>query len=385
MNNPRCLEYRQDKYRTLAIASASMGAVSLVASLAVILFILILKKYHNFVQRLILYLSIAIAINAVSLTLRYIRISDKDHRQGHLEYVCIVAGFLYQTTRWSMTIAYACLTFSLLMAAVFMAHGERYEKIYFVGIFLFPLLFNWIPFIRKMYGEAGPWCWIRSNDYEYDLEGNVINCSTNDLGWAMRLALWYVPHYATLLILLAAYLAVVIALFRKSRYWRGTYTTLAKTTSDDRQELKQLVTTIILYPLVLFILNIFPLVNRLNNQPNYILWLLHAIFSPLQGGFVAVVYVLDIETIKRLRSKNCLVHLMPSRARVKEYPASSGVTDSLYQQQSPDQQANYGSMLETQHPGHRLNDDNSGGMESNFSQDEDCKKLEPRFQQESDQ
>jgi len=134
-----------------------MGALSLLASLAVILFILVHKKYLNFVQRLILSLSIVIAINAATVTLRYFPISDKGYRQGYLEHLCIATEFLYQTTRWSMTIAYACLPFTLLLATVFGSHGQKYyEHFFIVGIFLVPLLFNWIPFIHKMYGEAGP-------------------------------------------------------------------------------------------------------------------------------------------------------------------------------------------------------------------------------------
>jgi len=53
-----CSEYEDNKYRDLAILAASVGVVSMVASIMVILIILLFKKHHMFIQRLILYLCI---------------------------------------------------------------------------------------------------------------------------------------------------------------------------------------------------------------------------------------------------------------------------------------------------------------------------------------
>ena len=349
----KCTDYQEAKYKTLAIVAASMGVVSLVASLAVILFILILKKYHNFVQRLILYLSIAIAVNAVSVTLRYSRATHENYKGGYVEYWCIVAAFMDQTTRWSMTIAYACLTFTLLIATVFHSSGEKFEKGYILAIFVSPLLFNWIPLIHETYGEAGPWCWIRTENYEYNSRyGNITSCTTHRLGVIFKYVLWYVPNYLILFLLLVAYLVVVIKLVRDDRHWKGVYSTA---TEDKGHKLNQLVMTIIFYPLVLFIISFFPLLNRVylsNHDPNYYLWLLHAIFSPLQGGFVAVVYTLDIETIRRLSLKEFFAHLFHRKTDVREYPAGLGRTDSLTKLTSEDSTdyiiVSYGSTSATQ-------------------------------------
>ena len=39
------------------------------------------------------------------------------------------------------------------------------------------------------------------------------------------------------------------------------------------------------------------------NEPSYVLWIFSAILEPLQGGFIALVYTLDRETLKRLNCK----------------------------------------------------------------------------------
>ena len=329
--NVSCDKYQSDRYRNLAMIAASMGVVSLVASLLVILVILVLKKYQVFMQRLILYLCIVIAINAVSLILRFSRADYKNHNNRNLDNLCIAAAFFDQTTRWSMTIAYTCLTFTLLIAVTFNSSGQVFELGYIFAIFLLPLMFNWIPFIHNTYGEAGAWCWIRTKNEEM-VSGVIENCTNHELGKVLTYVLWYVPNYILLGVVFILYIIAVIMLVRNSRHWKGVYST-GIDSRQEREKMKELVMPIIFYPLVFFVLNIFPLVNRVyetfSNDPNYILWLLHAIFSPLQGGFVAVLYALDKETIRRLSARECLAYLLHRRTKIDEYPATRERTDSF--------------------------------------------------------
>lgn len=56
------------------------------------------------------------------------------------------------------------------------------------------------------------------------------------------------------------------------------------------------------------------------HDPNYVLWVLHAIFSPLQGGYVALVYVLDKDLMQRfnfLRDQISCYFCCKHRANVK--------------------------------------------------------------------
>ncbi len=326
----KCQEYETDRYKNLALIAASMGIVSLVASFLVILVIVILKKYQIFVQRLILYLSIVIALNAVTLTLRFSRVEYRNRSNEYLKTLCMATAFLDQSTRWCMTIAYTCLTFTLLIAVTFKTSGERFEREYIFGIFVLPFLINWIPFVHKTYGEAGAWCWIRTKNYMYDDDGNITSCSNHQFGVVLTYVLWYVPNYVILFSVLVVYVIVIIILIRKSRHWRGVYSTEVDV-PQEKNQMKELVMPIILYPIAFFVLNFFPLLNRVYEtflEPNYYLWLLHAIFSPLQGGFVAVLYAMDKDTLRRLSMKECLAYLLHRKTNIYEYPASKAKTDS---------------------------------------------------------
>ncbi len=50
-------------------------------------------------------------------------------------------------------------------------------------------LINIIPYVKHDYGEAGPWCWIRSKNPRHD-------CTNNDSGFWEQIFLWYVEFAA---------------------------------------------------------------------------------------------------------------------------------------------------------------------------------------------
>lgn len=318
-----CDVYQDNKYMTVALIAASSGTLSLVASLSVILVILIFKKYNFFIQRLILYLCIAAALNSASIMMRFSRVTH--HTEGNdLHNLCVAMAFIDQTTHWSVTIAFTCMTFNMLIVVLFNRSTKGLEMGYFCIIFFFPLMFNWMPFLQEGYGEAGAWCWIRSHNYRQ-------NCSKNRFGLIMQYALWYVPHYLVLGCLFIAYLVLIINVIRKSYHWRGLYRSTTEQQSQQRLMMKEMVMPIIFYPLGFLVLNLFPLMNRMYDtfhDPSYILWILHAVFSPLQGGYIALVYVLDRETMRRLTLRELKAYLFHRRTPVKEYPATRGFTDS---------------------------------------------------------
>ena len=321
-NTTVCDAYQKDKYMVVALIAASSGTLSLLASLVVILIILIYKKYNFFIQRLILYLCIAAALNAASIVMRFARYKYHTNNSD-IHNLCVATAFVDQTTHWSLTIAFACMTFNMLIVVVLNRSTKGLEMGYLFLIFIFPLMYNWIPFLRSAYGEAGAWCWIRSHDYHK-------NCSENYAGLIMQYALWYVPHYLVVSILLVAYIVIIVNVIRKSYHWRGLY---SASTEVQTQQLvmKEMVLPIIFYPLGFLVLNLFPLVNRMYDtfhDPNYVLWVLHATFSPLQGGYIALVYVLDKDTLRRLNMRELRSYLLHRRTPVREYPATRGFTDS---------------------------------------------------------
>lgn len=319
-SNP-CKEYQRDEYMYVAIIAASTGTFSMLASIAVISVIVILKKYNFFIQRLILYLCITAALNATSITLRFSRMGNES---SHLHRLCIMTAFLDQTTLWSLDIAFCCMTFNMLLTAVFNKSTKRLEIAYIFGIFLLPITYNWIPFLSNSYGEAGAWCWIRSHDYH---DGN---CTNHMIGLYMQYALWYVPHNLVLALLLVAYIVVVVNVIRKKHHWKGLYSSTE--VQPDQLNIKEFVMPIIFYPLGFLVLNIFPLINRISSTiedtPIYALWVLHAACSPLQGGYIALVYVLDRDTLRRLTLRELRAYLFHRQTPVNDYPVTRAFTDS---------------------------------------------------------
>ena len=343
-----CEQYYTVGYQNVAIVAASSGSFSLLASTLVILVIVLFKKHHIFIQRLILYLCIAAALNGASITLRFSRIAynfeDTDFSESvHLKMLCVASAFLGQTTIWALTLAFCCLTFNMLIAILFNKSTQRLEIGYFLFIFLVPVFFTWVPFLHESYGEAGAWCWIRAENYNETSH----NCTTHRLGVYLRYALWYVPHYLILATLLLAYLVVVANVVRKSRHWRGLYNAESQ---SEQQKMQELVMPLIFYPLGFLFLNLFPLINRIyetiNHNPSYVLWVLHAAFSPLQGGFIALVYVLDKDTIRRLRPRELWAYIRYRRTPVGDYPSSGGITDS-YKPLNQGKRKDYGGVEHT--------------------------------------
>ncbi len=318
-----CSPFDTPRYVAVALTSAATGLVSTVACAAVIGIIVVFRKYYFHTQRIILYLNIAAFLNSFSNVLRVQRIwyeSDNEALKG----ICIATAAFDNITAWCELIAIACITVDLFIKALFRKETYKLEKLYFFMIFIFPLTFNWIPFIHFAYGEAGAWCWIRSEDRD--------TCESFTFGNYLRFVIWYIPLYVILIVLIAIYVTIICRL----RQIRNDYTGPYNTESEHLQhQMKKEIKPLLWYPVIYFILNIFPLINRIHDtfidsDPILVLWILHAVFSPLQGGFIALAYTLDMETLKRLKCAELRAALMSREGKVREYSISETYTDSNY-------------------------------------------------------
>ena len=319
-----CSPYTSDSYIAVTILSSCTGAISAIASLLVISGIFVTKKHLFFIQRLIFYLSTAVLLNSLSVVLRLQRVAALGGRSvEHLHPLCVLTAFIDQTTSWSTLIAICCITSSLLVNVVLLRSVETLEKVYIALIFGVPLLFNWIPFINESYGEAGAWCWIRNKDEDCQNFGN-----------SLRFILWYIPLYVVLVILIAVYIVILYRVRKLQQHWDGKFDPSSKHMRDKmRKEFRPL----IWYPLIYLILGVFPTINRIHgafiSEPSLTLWILHALFSPLRGGFIALAYALDGQTVRRLLSDHSVVCTVlrwgPGTTRhIKEYPSIKTRSDS---------------------------------------------------------
>lgn len=314
-------------YIAVSVVSAITGLISVVACLLVIGLILLFKKHYFFSQRLILYLCIAAFLNSLSISLRFQRLAHATDNNA-TKWICILTAAFDQTTAWTELLAIACIVFDLALKVILRVNTEKLEKFYIFLTFVFPLLINWIPFIKESYGPAGAWCWIRSKTLLNDS-----SCPGFSFGSYLRFILWYVPLYVIIIIMIATYVLVIYKVRRQRHHWTGKYDPESE---KLKEKMQQEVRPLLWYPLIYFVLNIFPLVNRIHDavieDPELTLWILHAVFSPLQGGIIAMAYTLDKETLRRLNCTRIKAALLRLREdTVTEYPAKEEVdfTDSF--------------------------------------------------------
>ena len=307
-----------DTYPYVIVAAVSSGSaiVSALCCIFVICLIFLLKKHYFFIQRLILYHCLATLFRSFSTMLRFHRLSAHQNESSSTNALCVISGLTNQITNWFLMVDYSVITFTLLMTAVFHKNVARLERLYVVLIFALPLTFNWIPFINSAYGRDGPWCWIRNLNYD--------NCTDFHFGIVLRNVLLIVPLYIVVVGLIGTYVFIIIYLVYQ-RYCKRSGDLHDSAADQLRHRLAEQVWPLLFYPFGVVLLNIIPLINRIYisvnvDNPSYALWIIGAILSPLQGGYIAVVYVLDRDTLKRLTYSNLVATLCKRKDEVSEYP-----------------------------------------------------------------
>ena len=314
-------------YVAVAVVSAVSGLISVLACSLVIALILLFKKHYFYAQRLILYLCIAAMLNSLAISLRFQRLAYNIDNNA-TKWICILTAAFDQTTAWTELLAIACIVFNLALKVVFRVNTEKLEMVYILLTFIFPIFINWIPFIKETYGHAGAWCWIRSTTPMDDG-----SCPGFSFGTYLRFILWYIPLYIIILVMIATYVLVIYKVRRQRHHWTGKYDPESERVKEKMQ---QEVRPLLWYPLIYFVINIFPFANRVHDaivaDPELALWILHAVISPLQGGVIAVAYTLDKETLRRLNCARLKAALFRLRKdTITEYPAKEEVdfTDSF--------------------------------------------------------
>jgi hypothetical protein len=302
-------------YAIVSAVGAVSGFISFLASCFVVFIIVLFKKWRFFTQRLIFYL----AITSVLLSLAAI-LQTTDYNNANHKNFCIFAGFFSQVSGWMGLNAMTCIVISLLLTAFTKKRAEKLEILYVFLIFIFPLMFNWIPFIKSSYGRAGAWCWIRSTE--------ETTCLEFKFGQLLQQLLWYIPLYVIMFALIILYVIVMVKLYHTKRKWTGTIDQHEKKTQE--KWIKEML-SLVAYPLMFFLIVIPAFINRIHGavhpgNPEPVLWFIAAVFFPLQGGAVALVFSLDPETRKRLTLANfkAAFRNFCNSTDVKEYKLSEG-------------------------------------------------------------
>lgn len=303
-----CSPFTGSEYAAVGGLYAASGFISLLASCFVLFLIVLFKRWKFFTQRMVLYLAASVAFQSVAAIIA--RVDYNNETTEFYVRFCEFSAFVGQNASWSVLMAVASITVYVFVLSVFSKRTDRLEIGYVLFTFVLPLLFNWIPFIERTYGKAGAWCWIRNQD---DM------CNTTAFGVVLQFVLWYVPLYVILCILIGLYVTILVKVhcFSRNR-WIVDY----KHEEENRnKQLSREIRWLLWYPLIYFIINLFPLCLRIHGlaaprNPNLGLWILTAIFLPLQGLLNAIVFALDVDTRKKLK----WVHL---RAAAGEFCRSS--------------------------------------------------------------
>ena len=317
-----CSVFETYPYVIVATVSACSGTISALCCIFVICLIFLFKKHYFFIQRMIFYHCLAALFRALSVILRFHRLGY-DTESTAQDTLCIISGFTSQLTLWILMIDYSIITFTLLMSAVFRKNVAPLEHLYVALIFVFPLTFNWVPFIGNSYGHSRAWCWIRSINFN--------DCSEHRLGEIFSTVLWYVPFFTLMFAMIPTYLFTIVYVARQRFCKRQKNTKISHDPEVERlkEHLNREVWPILFFPFGVILLNIFIFINTFftltDTAPSYTIWILHGIFGELQGSYTVLVYVLDRDTLKRLTYGN--VKAAITRARrdtVYEYPVEDG-------------------------------------------------------------
>ena len=316
------------QYLVVGVLHTASAALSLLCSTVVVGLIVLFKKYRFFEQRLVLYLSIASFLYSLAAS-----VVKVDYWEPSSKTYCKWIGFLSQYTQYCLLIAVVVIAVDILLRVRRGRETRGLEPAYVMFIFLFPATFNWVPFMYDAYGLAGSWCWIV--DWKRNGSGQCIKYAT---GTILQFSFWYGPLFLVLLALIIAYVVIIVHLQRQKLAWSGMYN---PEEDHHRKQMRREIWRIFWYPVIYMCLNIFPLVNRLyiafTSDTALTLWILHAFLSPLQGGFIVLVYALDPDTRKKL---NCSSILFAFREwfclennRIKEYVATVDPDPSSYLQE----------------------------------------------------
>ena len=314
------LPYTQHEYAIVAALSAVSAFISLLASCFIVSLIVLFKKWRFFTQRLVLYLAVSVIFESVATIIH--RVDYNNETTDFYVRFCQFSAFVEHNTSWIELMAVVSITLYIFVCAVFSKRTDRFELLYVFFIFIFPLLFNWIPFTVDAYGRAGAWCWIKSED--------IYTCNSRNVpGQILQFVLWYAPLYVILIILIGLYVTILVKI-----HWYDPRKYKVSKHKDDaeqiHQEMSKEIWSLIWYPFIYFMINLIPLINRIHglaqhNNPNLVLWILTALLFPIQGGFIALAFTLDPDTRKRLTAvqiRAAAKELCQKSGKVvKEYPA----------------------------------------------------------------
>ncbi|KAI6659096.1 Cyclic AMP receptor-like protein A isoform X2 [Oopsacas minuta] len=298
-----CLFQNYTEYCTIVeVTVRSISVLSAVCAIIVLVLIFLIQRYKFVSQRLILYLVISTLLDAITLALGGLDLSESA--------ACTAEGFFRMLLRWNLVVWVCSITVNLFWNVVVGRRSNRYLEIGYVifGVVI-PIGFSVFPFINSSYGPAGIWCWITNKTYA---------------GKILRFGIWYVPLWIIIGGIFIIFLIIIVKLLFKVKRW-----TLYNSQNDKKKDkIRNEIKSLFLYPIFFLVINIFPIANRIQNvivpnHPLFPLYLLHAISTPLLGLGFTMLFVVNKDTLRDLKWSNFKTTLLTrfksnSTGKIKE-------------------------------------------------------------------
>lgn len=262
------------KCYVLIITKRLSCLLSITGSLFTLVLIVLFKKFRESSHRMIVHLSVVTVMSAVAMC-----IEDITYQSTTL---CQVQGVLLTYFGWSCCLWIITVMCNMHFKLVYLIDLNKYEKLITVFNWVCPSLVIGLPFLYDMYGPAGAWCWIRND-------------------WKWRLGLWYFLRIVTFTVIIVTTSHLTVTL-NKIPINRVSFATSVENIDDDIKTLR-------LYPILFFVLNLFPVIDRVHNaivnrkdQSGYIfpVLLVHSFCEPLSATVITLVYALDRNTRQKL-------------------------------------------------------------------------------------
>ena len=311
VSNISCVGF-QEQNIIISLINIASASVSFLVSVFVAATILLFKKYVIFTQRLILYLCITAGLYSIAIATGAGPLFPNRDYYDFTAY-CSWSGFSMQQTGFMFFIATFVVICDMYLRVVKQKDTTRFEIHYLLAITVLPLIITWIPFIESTYGDVGPWCWIRLYD-------NNNNCTTNILGLVLRITAVYVPLSVGSMVAILLYILMVRHLYRLK--YTGKYDPQKEALRKLRlKEAKPFLIFLWVYLAIVTVSFISNLIGFfVTSDPNIYLvsQSFNACIGSLQGAVTAIVYGLDLETLRRLvQAKHypCCWH-----QKIREYP-----------------------------------------------------------------
>ena len=302
--------FSRDERNTILLATGGTAMCSVLCCVFALGTVVFLRLYNHFIYRLAMYqvlasLSLSFSEGLVLMLYNY------DGSEMYYKVTCKTTAFLLEYTSWLKLSFTNWLTFHLFAYVVFFKNLKRLEWLYISSSVLGPLLFVWIPFIHNSYGLAGAWCFIRS--WRDD-------CATQKFVESIieQFVLFYAPSVLFLGLNILAIITMFAVLLHRGYHSPEERPLLVH--GDQRNALLKQLLPLLVYPIIYFMLILFPLANRLymalSTKVSYTYLFFHGVFIGSIGFFAGLALVVHIMYVFRKRTDTASSNIVPDSSEV---------------------------------------------------------------------